>query len=121
MTQTLQPRCRQQFPNDGLFARACSPLRAEWPLVIWNMADPTPPDGTIAALLRQLNALIAEAQRLREKLEKAPRTPDMGEKVDPIAMHPRPTVLHLNFNAEYLEMYREGLESRGFNVNVALD
>ncbi len=57
------------------------------------MADPTPPDGTIAALLRQLNTLIAEAQRLREQIDKAartepiypdrrrrPRTPDMGGK-----------------------------------------
>jgi len=36
-------------------------------------------------------------------------------------MDPRPTVLLLNFNADEREMYREGLESGGFNVIVALD
>jgi hypothetical protein len=38
------------------------------------MGDPTPPDHPrITSLLRQLNELIAEAQRLREHIEAAAR------------------------------------------------
>ena len=38
-----------------------------------DMAAPLPPDAKIAALLRTLNDLIAEAQYLREEVERTAR------------------------------------------------
>jgi hypothetical protein len=37
------------------------------------MGDPSPPDATIVELLRRLDDLIADAQRLREQTEQATR------------------------------------------------